>query len=187
MEVKLESGDRVNIPNGCKAVIDNGVITIEKDCILDELKNGDFICYSYREIGSECCLAIFEGIYKLGKMMLCHVAFETNECVKVNNCITSVLKRVRFATEKEKQWMLEKLHAEGKDWDAENKRIIEYKWKPKDGEDYYMINTLFNVIRCTWSSSGFDFDLLKSGNCFKTEEEAKAKANEIIKILNKYL
>ena len=79
--------------------------------------------------------------------------------------------------------LLYALHAEGKDWDAENKRIIEYKWKPKDGEDYYVINTLFNVIRCTWSSSGFDFDLLKSGNCFKTEEEAKAKADEIIKIL----
>ena len=185
MELKLNSGDRVNIPNGCKAVIDGGVITIEKDDILDELKSGDFICYSYREMGSECCLAIFEGIYKFGKTMLCHIVFEHNDYVKVNSSIDGVPKRLRLATEEEKQWMLEKLHAEGKDWDAVNKRIVEYRWQPKYGEDYYVINTLFNVIRLTWSSSGFDFDLLVNRNCFKTEEEAKAKADEIIKIINK--
>jgi len=48
-----------------------------------------------------------------------------------------------------------------------------------------VISTLFKVLRFTWQSYSFDFDLLKSGNCFKTEEDAKAKADEIIKILNK--
>ena len=81
--------------------------------------------------------------------------------------------------------LLYALHADGKDWDAVNKRIVEYRWQPKDGEDYYVINTLFKVLRFTWQSYSFDFGLLKSGNCFKTEEDAKAKANEIIKIINK--
>ena len=81
--------------------------------------------------------------------------------------------------------LLYALHADGKDWDAENKRIIEYKWKPKDGEGYYVINTLFKVLRFTWQSYSFDFDLLKSGNCFKTKEEAEAKAKEILEILKK--
>ena len=90
---------------------------------------------------------------------------------------------IRLATEEEKQWILDKLHADEKDWDAVNKRIVEYKWRPKHGEPYYMINTLFNVLKCTWLSSGFDFDLLVNRNCFKTEEEAQKYADKFSEIL----
>ena len=79
--------------------------------------------------------------------------------------------------------LLYALHADGKDWDAVNKRIVEYRWQPKDGEDYYVINTLFKVLRFTWQSYSFDFGLLKSGNCFKTEEEAQKYADKFSEIL----
>ena len=75
------------------------------------------------------------------------------------------------------------------------RRVIDY-WKSKgvdtsgmlgigtkDGEDYYVINTFFKVLRFTWQSYSFDFDLLKSGNCFKTEEEAQKYADKFSEIL----
>ena len=180
MELKLNSGDVITIPDDCKAVIKDKIITVEKE--VQEFEDGDFL-YSRNDV---CEFVI---IYKI-KRGGCDAYFYA--CVPYVNLGKNVSYNgwcvgwdYRIATEEEKQFLLDALHAEGKDWDAENKRIIEYKWKPKDGEDYYVINTLFKVLRFTWQSYSFDFDLLKSGNCFKTEEDAKAKADEIIKILNK--
>lgn len=179
MEVKLESGDTITIPDGCRAVIKDKIITVEKE--VQEFEDGDFvslnniggkllIIYNSKQGFSDVCFhaATYNGYYEK------RVVYYDDWCV----CYDA-----RLATEEEKQFLLDAIHADGKDWDAVNKRIVEYKWRPKHGEPYYMINTLFNVLKCTWSSSGFDFDLLVNRNCFKTEEEAKAKANEIIKIL----
>ena len=180
MELKLNSGDSITIPDGCRAVIKDKIITVEKE--VQEFKDGDFV-YSINDVceftmiyksKKECSYANYHASIYMG---------QRENLVSYNDWC--VCYDARLATEEEKQFLLDALHADGKDWDAVNKRIVEYKWRPKYGEPYYMINTLFNVLKCTWSSSGFDFDLLVNRNCFKTEEEAKAKADEIIKILNK--
>ena len=182
MELKLNSGDTITIPDGCRAVIKDKIITVEKE--VQEFKDGDFV--TLNNVGVKF-LIIFIYKSKRGCSSTYYHAATYN--VYCDNHVSyndwCVCDEARIATEEEKQFLLDALHADGKDWDAVNKKIIEYKWRPKHGEPYYMINTLFNVLKCTWSSSGFDFDLLKSGNCFKTEEDAKAKADEIIKILNK--
>ena len=180
MELKLNSGDTITIPDGCRAVIKDKIITVEKE--VQEFKDGDFgVSNNYGEK--------WVYIYKSNRTYyssFCHaiIVVGTKRMEYENWCYT-LEGKTRFATEEEKQFLLDSIHAEGKDWDAVNKRIVEYMWQPKDGEDYYVINTLFKVLRFTWQSYSFDFDLLKSGNCFKTEEDAKAKADEIIKILNK--
>lgn len=181
MELKLNSGDTITIPDGCRAVIKDKIITFEKE--VQEFKDGDFVSLS--NLGGKF-LIIYKNKRGLSDAYY-HVATYNGYC---ENCVVyyndwCFCDDARIATEEEKQLLLNALHADGKDWDAVNKRIIEYRWQPKYGEPYYMINTLFNVLKCTWSSSGFSFDLLQKGNCFKTEEEAKAKADEIIKILNK--
>ena len=124
MEVKLESGDRFRIPSGCIAVDSDGVVTIERN---QYFVDGDFV--------------VDDSIIKSGhilkskhKKFLKYYVSMNNNGLRFNNVFRSF--DLRLATEEEKQWLLDKLHAEGKDWDAENKRIIEYKWKPKDGEDY---------------------------------------------------
>lgn len=179
MELKLNSGDTITIPDGCRAVIKDKIITVEKE--VQEFEDGDFV-YSINNVceftmiyksKKECSYANYHASIYMG---------QRENLVSYNDWC--VCYDARLATEEEKQLLLDALHADGKDWDAVNKRIVEYKWRPKYGEPYYMINTLFNVLKCTWSSSGFDFDLLVNRNCFKTEEEAKAKADEIIKILN---
>ena len=180
MELKLNSGDTITIPDGCRAVIKDKIITVEKE--VQEFEDGDFV-YSINDVcefvmiyksKKECSYANYHASIYMG---------QRENLVSYNNWC--VCYDARIATEEEKQFLLDALHADGKDWDAVNKRIVEYKWRPKHGEPYYMINTLFNVLKCTWSSSGFDFDLLVNRNCFKTEEEAQAKADKIIKILNK--
>ena len=178
MELKLNSGDVITIPDGCRAVIKDKIITFEKE--VHEFKDGDFV-YSINNVceftmiyksKKECSYANYHASIYMGQL---------ENYVSYNDWC--VCYDARIATEEEKQLLLDALHAEGKDWDAENKKIVEYRWQPKDGEDYYVINTLFKVLRFTWQSYSFDFDLLKSGNCFKTKEEAEAKAKEILEIL----
>ena len=181
MELKLNSGDTITIPDDCKAVIKDKIITVEKE--VQEFEDGDFV--SLNNIGGK--LLIIYKNKKGSSSIYYHVAtynvyYEYHVITYNDWCDCD---EARIATEEEKQFLLDAIHAEGKYWDAENKRIIEYKWKPKDGEDYYVISSILNVIKITFSHTAFDFYLLKSGNCFKTEEEAKAKANEIIKIINK--
>ena len=182
MELKLNSGDTITIPDGCRAVIKDKIITVEKE--VQEFKDGDFvslnnvgvkflIIYIYKS--KRGCSGVYFYAYVPDLTLGNHVSYNA-WCVGWD---------YRIATEEEKQFLLDALHADGKDWDADKKQIVDYKWEPKDGEDYYVINTLFKVLRFTWQSYSFDFYLLKSGNCFKTEEDAKAKADEIIKIINK--
>jgi len=181
MELKLNSGDTITIPDDCKAVIKDKIITVEKE--VQEFKDGDFVALN--NIGGKF-LIIYNSKRWCSSPYYHAVTYNgycENRVVSYNDwCVYT---DARIATEEEKQVLLDALHADGKDWDAVNKRIVEYRWQPKDGEDYYVISTLFKVLRFTWQSYSFDFDLLKSGNCFKTEEDAKAKADEIIKILNK--
>ena len=181
MELKLNSGDSITIPDDCKAVIKDKIITVEKE--VQEFEDGDFVSLS--NLGGKF-LIIYKskrGFSDAYYHAVTYNGYCENYVVSYNDWC--VYDDDRIATEEEKQFLLDALHADGKDWDAENKRIIEYKWKPKDGEDYYVINTLFKVLRFTWQSYSFDFDLLKSGNCFKTKEEAEAKAKEILEILKK--
>ena len=179
MELKLNSGDVITIPDDCKAVIKDKIITVEKE--MHEFKDGDFVALN--NIGGKF-LIIYKskrGFSDAYYHAVTYNVYHEYHVVTYNDWC--VYDDARIATEEEKQLLLYALHADGKDWDAENKRIIEYKWKPKDGEDYYVINTFFKVLRFTWQSYSFDFDLLKSGNCFKTKEEAEDKAKEILEIL----
>ena len=179
MELKLELGDKFNIPSGCRAVISDGVVTIEKEL---PFKVGDFLYYYAEGWGFGVCI-FMDFIKESANRIYYYAATDVSGEIMIEDCFSTDWDVLRLATEEEKNFLLNRLHDDGKYWDAVNKRIVEYKWRPKDGECYYVINTLFKVLRFTWQNYSFDFDLLKSGNCFKTEEEAKAKADEIIKIL----
>ena len=89
----------------------------------------------------------------------------------------------RIATEEEKQFLLDALHADGKDWDAENKQIVDYRWKPKIGDAYYYIDCFLDVVDDIWSDDRMDALVYTSGNCFKTKEEAQKYADKFIEIL----
>ena len=88
-----------------------------------------------------------------------------------------------IATEEEKKFLIDALHADGKDWDADNKQIVDYKCKPKIGDTYYYIDCFLDIVDDIWSGDRMDDLVYTSGNCFKTKEEAQMYADKFIKIL----
>ena len=67
-------------------------------------------------------------------------------------------------------------------------KAVPKPWKPKKGEKYfYYINStyFYGTNYCLWTDEDLDLLLWKSGNCFKTEEEAKTKGKEIMDKIKK--
>ena len=84
-------------------------------------------------------------------------------------------------------WAISSLGTIGKLLDGDVKAVPK-KWKPKKGDiySYYLNSTYFDGINsCTWTDECLDLLLWKAGNCFKTEEEAKAKGKEIMEQIRK--
>lgn len=180
MELKLNSGDVITIPDDCKAVIKDKIITVEKE--VQEFKDGDFCVYSR----DKHCLRVY--IHKSGSNNNLYPFSYAYTNIKYtileyDGCCGIIESMPRLATEEEKQFLLDVLHANGKDWDADNKQIVDYKWEPKIGEIYYCISYSLDVVGDYWSDNHWDNLAYNSGNCFKTEDEAQKYADKFAKIL----
>ena len=58
------------------------------------------------------------------------------------------------------------------------------KWKPIDGEDYYMIDSTMSIVETTYLSGGmFAEGRVKVGNYFKTREEAEEVRDKMLELL----
>lgn len=88
-----------------------------------------------------------------------------------------------LATDKEVKEFYEILHKNRKDWDAEKKQLVDWKWRPKDGEVYWVISSDGGVETYTWYDYPKDRGCFNFGNCFKTKEEAKTMAEKVWKLL----
>lgn len=89
-----------------------------------------------------------------------------------------------LATEEEVAKFHEYLHdKEGKEWDAEKRQLVDWKWKPKKGERYWFIG-YYGVIRSyVWNNDIADINFLDFGNYFETKEEAEKMAEKVKKLL----
>lgn len=75
------------------------------------------------------------------------------------------------------------LHKHGKDWDADKKQLVDWKWKPKDGEEYWFFTGSNTIIWSVWKDTLHDNKYFDFGNCFQTKEEAEAAAERVKKAL----
>lgn len=65
-------------------------------------------------------------------------------------------------------------------------KAVPKPWKPKYGEQYWCYSTKINGTCCnTFWEFTKDYAIWKSGNCFRTEEEAKTKGKEIMEQIQK--
>ena len=65
-------------------------------------------------------------------------------------------------------------------------KAVPKPFKPKYGEQYWSYSTKINGTCCnTFWEYTKDYALWKSGNCFRTEEEAKTKGKEIMEQIQK--
>lgn len=65
-------------------------------------------------------------------------------------------------------------------------KAVPKPWKPKKGDEYWRCISKCGFVSSTiWLDDVMDICRWKSGNCFRTEEEAKTKGKEIMEKLVK--
>lgn len=64
--------------------------------------------------------------------------------------------------------------------------LVKKKWHPKEGEDFYCILSLFDVVCYTYRQKVELCEAFyKLGNCFRTKEEAEEMAEKFRELLKK--
>ena len=165
MEIILNCGDKINVPEGCKAEIKDGVITIEKEI---KFKDGDILRGEY----PEGVIVIFKEYNDCTfKCYFCTEGYENSGWAPAS---------FRLANEVEKIRLFKELKDKGLRWNAEEKKIENIRSRVKKGDTYYYVNSICNVSAAHDDRMGIDDKQFLSYNYFKTKEQAE-KAAELIK------
>lgn len=87
----------------------------------------------------------------------------------------------RFATSEEKSAFLERLETElSKRWNPETKQLEDIRWKPKEGEKYYFVDTVLSIVRTEFTNMiSTDRIRVEANNCFKTKEATQIVAEQL--------
>lgn len=178
MEIILKCGDKLNIPDGCKAEIRDGIITIESE--VKEFKDGDILTSNTMD-----CVMIYRNrgrrIHPEAAYYHCYASREhlrvsdddsDSFCGNVNS--------FHLATEEGKQFLFKKMAEQNLRWNAEEKKIEKIRWKAEKGGYYYFINSIYNVTAVYDRRDSIDDKQFLSYNYFKTKEQAE-KAAELVK------
>lgn len=171
----------IKIPKGCKATMyqDGDKIIVEYE-EKKKFKNGDFLIIDESE-DHKRSLLIYDGkkifLHSYHALLMRDILYLTpSNGVDISNA--------RGMTESERQELLEALHKIGKDWDAEKLQIVDYEWKPKYGETYYIPNpcalTMYNAV--AYNGDDFDRRCIERGVSYKTREEAIERAKQMLGI-----
>lgn len=99
------------------------------------------------------------------------------------NGVICFRKDYRLATDDEIVKFYRLLNKHGKEWDADKKKLMNWKWKPKFGDDYWVATGLGTLQSFIWSGDMIDKAYYDFGNCFPTREEAETMAKKIKKLL----
>jgi len=168
MEIKLSAGDKIQIPTGCKATIEDNQIIIEEK--QEEFKEGDILrSKNYNRI------VIFSNYDRNDKGIFdCYFSSTKDHTTGwFTNCF-------RHVTEEEKQAFFDELKAKGLRWNAETKQMEKIRERAEKGEDYFYINEKCEAIETEEDDSLFDDRLYNLGNYYlqsereQAEEDAKA-------------
>ena len=167
MEIKLNAGDRINIPENCKATIEDNVIIIEEQ---EEFKDGDILRAKKTDK-----IAIFKEYGDSSKDSLCshYSSYGDNSPSWVACCF-------RHATEEEKQAFFDELKTKGLRWNAETKEMERIRERAKKGEKYLFITGRGEIVEYTEDNDYDDDEAYDLGNYYllserkEAEEDAKA-------------
>lgn len=182
MEIKFKQGDRITIPEGCKATIDGNEVVIEKKDI--KFKDGDILT---SKSGFLRCPFIFKGyddkgFYKFYAGMACGetLAVCGGDNERWGNSDPS------YATDEEKQLLFDKMKEKGLRWNAEEKRVEKIRWRAEEGDVYYSVDNEGSIVKCTDDGYNIDEDIYEFGNYFRTSEQAEKAAEAVKETLRKF-
>lgn len=196
MEIKLQCGDTITIPDGCKAIIKDGSVVFEKEekeeAKTQDFKDGDVltslfdnnVVFIFKEDESK-------QKYNKNGYYVCHIyvsysaGYVIDVPTKDSLSFCGHKDDVRLATNEEKQLLFDKMKEQGLLWNAEEKRVEKIRWRAKKYEKYYFFdaNLLVRSIDDTYST--FDNELWDAFNHFRKEEQAKEAAKRVKETLRK--
>lgn len=175
MEVKLNAGDILNIPEGCKAVIRDNMVVFEREEKeeVQEFKDGDVL----HSVHDDTIL-----IFKCYDRNAFFSHYNSNE----GRNDLWIIDAFRHATEEEKQLLFDKMKEQGLKWNAEEKKVEKIRWRAKKGEEYRFMNTDFTTVCTTELGDDVDTNRYDALNYFRTKEQAEEAAKRIKEVLCNY-
>lgn len=174
MEVKFNAGDMCAIPDGCKAVIKDNVVVFERE--QKEFENGDVLCSIYTNT-----IVIFKEEEKDGSK---YFNSHYNTDLSSNKGWNS--EAFCHATDEEQQTLFDKMKEQGLKWNAEEKKVEQIRWRAKNKEIYYFLNTELMEESVIETNDDFDKKLWDTSNYFRTKEQAEEAAKRVKETLRKY-
>ena len=186
MKVELQNGDRITIPEGCKAQINGNEVVIEK--YENEFKDGDVLTL----LRNNKAVFIFreDELKQKNNENGYYVGYTASYCIDVPTKGSPLFyghrNEVRLATEEEKQFLFDKMKEQGLRWNAKEKRVEKIRWRAKEGEDYYYITGRGHVVGEEEGGLPEDIERYEFGNYFRTREQAEEAAKRVKEVLHKY-
>lgn len=197
MKVELQCGDTITIPDGCKATIKDGSVVFEKEekeeAKTQDFKDGDVltslfdnkVVFIFKEDESK-------QKYNKNDYYVCNIYVSSSIGYTIEVPTKDSLSfcghkdEVRLATNKEKQFLFNKMKENGLQWNAEEKRVEKIRWRADVGEEYYFINSSLDVLKIEECWSVLCGEHYLASNYFHTKEQAKEAAKRVRETLRKY-
>lgn len=181
MKVELQNGDRITIPDGCKAQINGNEVVVEKEEKSEDFKRGDILVSLSNEI-----ILVDDYDFKGGHLYsFVHVDL-SGQLSKEPYFQWNEWHDWRLATEEEKQLLFDKMKEQGLRWNAEEKRVEKIRWRAKKGEAYYRVDFMGNIFCETDRRTYADNVLYDTLNYFRTEEQAVEVAKRMKEVFRKF-
>lgn len=183
MKVELQCGDTITIPKGCKAIVKDGCIEIEK---VQDFKDGDILVVT--ENGRRYNVFIYKNTDEYSFHSF-YIGVNTENSIIISKfpeqrwCNDDLLD---YATDKEKQLLFDKMKEKGLQWNAEEKRVEKIRWRAEKGYIYHRLTCYLRSTHerddyQTWEQKCHD-----SYNYFHTEEQTNEAARRVKETLRKY-
>lgn len=176
MEIKLQCGDTINIPEGCKAIVKDGSVVFEKEEKEQEFKDGDVLCSTLDDL-----MLIFKATHNHTRSY-----FDSHYNNKGSGDEHWNIEFFRHATEEEKSEFFDKMKEQGLKWNTEDRRVEKIRWRADVGEEYYFIDVDLTVKSIDDTYSTFDNKLWDALNYFHTDEQAAEAAKSAREALRQY-
>lgn len=175
MEVKFNAGDKIAIPEGCKAIIKDESVVFEK-----EFKDGDVL------VNNNVIFIYRKQETQKATYYVCTYAEEINYGKSTINRYAGYIEEARHATEEEKQLLFDKMKEQDLRWNDEEKKVEKIRWRARKGEEYRFMNTDLTIIYTTELGDDVDTNRYDALNYFHTKEQAKEAAKRVEEVLCKY-
>lgn len=163
MEIKLNAGDRIIVPENCKATIKENTIVIEEQ--KEEFKDGDILHSTQTDR-----ILIFKN-YSLEDNEKFSCYYNNLDLDTFNWAVSAF----RHATEEEKQTLFDSLKEQGLYWNAGKKELERIRKRGGYGDRYLCVEMYGDVVEYGDYHLKSDDITFNFGNYYLPEEREQAE------------